>query len=375
MLFTRSRTSLYFFLLLIAGALVLNITMVGPYLLAVGMGALLTLIANPIYEFLRKRKLGPMTSATTAVTTVTVVLVVPLSIFLIEATKQALAAAKWISETQNISYPKILSTVGSWKYVQYFVGDTQALQEKITASLQRGVEAISTLLLGLLGAMPEAALQLAIAIITCWFLLIDGKKFLSWVRSLLPLDPDIRDKVGSSIRSTAISTIWATLVGGVVQAAIMGIGFLVLGVKGAFLAAGATFVMAWLPVIGSTPIWLGGTIYLYMQDSIWKAVVMLAIGLFAGISDNLVRPLVLKGQGDMHTLVALVSLIGGIHLFGVWGVFVGPIITAFLITLLQLWPRVARHFGLFRGTTAATTPSLQIHPNVEKGSEDRTLLP
>jgi predicted PurR-regulated permease PerM len=120
----------------------------------------------------------------------------------------------------------------------------------------------------------------------------------------------------------------------------------------AILAAGATFVFAWIPILGSTPVWGIGTIYLYTQDSPGKAVAMLLLGFLTSVSDNLVRPWVLKGRGEMHPLVSLVAIFGGIEMFGIFGVFIGPVIAAALLALLDVWPSVGRRFGLLASAPA-----------------------
>jgi predicted PurR-regulated permease PerM len=77
---------------------------------------------------------------------------------------------------------------------------------------------------------------------------------------------------------------------------------------------------------------------------------MVAFGLMAGLVDNFVRPLVLKGRSKMHPLVSLVAIFGGIEMFGILGIFLGPILAAVLIALLQLWPEVGQRFGLLPGS-------------------------
>jgi len=70
--------------------------------------------------------------------------------------------------------------------------------------------------------------------------------------------------------------------------------YLALGVPAASLAAGATFLFAWIPLVGSSPVWLAGAIYLYAQDAMLKAILMVVCGLIAGLVDNFVRPLILE---------------------------------------------------------------------------------
>jgi len=133
--------------------------------------------------------------------------------------------------------------------------------------------------------------------------------------------------------------------------------YLILGVPAAFLAAGATFLFAWIPLVGCSPVWLGGAIYLYSQAAILQAILMVVVGLMAGLVDNFVRPLVLQGRSKMHPLVSLVAIFGGIEMFGILGIFLGPILAAVLIALLQLWPEVGQRFGLLPGSTGETQDS------------------
>ena len=157
--------------------------------------------------------------------------------------------------------------------------------------------------------------------------------------------------------------IWATLAASAAQSAVMLLSYLTLGVPAAFLAAGATFLLAWIPLVGSSPVWLTGAIYLYTQDTILKAILMVAFGLMAGLVDNFVRPLVLQGRSKMHPLVSLVAIFGGIEMFGILGIFLGPILAAVLIALLQLWPEIGQRFGLLPSAKGG-----EFHPRSERSS-------
>lgn len=145
----------------------------------------------------------------------------------------------------------------------------------------------------------------------------------AWLHSKIPLDDDVRAALGQSFQATTASVVRATFVAAAVQSALMFLGFVVLGVPSAFLAGGATFLAAMIPLVGSAPVWISGAIYLWLQGSVVKMVILAVIGLFIGVVDNVVRPAVLKEGGDMHPLVSLVAIFGGIKSFGMIGVFFG----------------------------------------------------
>ncbi|MCC6278851.1 MAG: AI-2E family transporter [Oligoflexia bacterium] len=76
------------------------------------------------------------------------------------------------------------------------------------------------------------------------------------------------------------------------------------------------------------------------------AVSMTLVGVFISFSDNLIRPLVIKGRDNMHPFLALIAIFGGVKLFGFFGVFVGPIVAAMLVALLELWPHIGGQLGI-----------------------------
>jgi len=105
------------------------------------------------------------------------------------------------------------------------------------------------------------------------------------------------------------------------QAALITLAFLLFGVPSAFLAGGATFIFAWIPLVGSVPVLASGLAYLIFKGAYVQAILLSTVGILTGIADNIVRPIVLGGRGEMHPMVSIVSIFGGIQMFGVFGVF------------------------------------------------------
>jgi predicted PurR-regulated permease PerM len=79
-----------------------------------------------------------------------------------------------------------------------------------------------------------------------------------------------------------------------------------------------------------------------------KLTFIIVAGLITGIVDNLVRPLVLKGGSDMHPLISLVAILGGLEFFGLLGVLLGPVIVAMFTACARVWPHLAEEAGWFR---------------------------
>lgn len=349
----KNRTTLFTFVVLLVGFLVINFAMVVPYCIAVVMGGILALITRPLYQRLLT-KMGPKFSAGIVTAAITIIIIGPVLLFTALAVDQAIEVGNTLSKSEGFSLPAISHKLLSFKPVRTVVGDEAAMDKQLKTGIQGLGKTISAGLLGAAGLLPDFFIQLILALIACFFLLIDGKRLFAWLKDKIPLDTDIREHIFSSFKETAASTMWATMAAATVQSTIMFLAFLVLSVPATFLAAGATFFLAWVPIIGSAPVWIGGAIYLYAEGSLLKAIVMLGFGLLTSLSDNVVYPLVLKGKADMHPLVGLVAIFGGIQMFGIPGVFIGPILTAILIALLEVWPEVRERFGV--GEPATVEP-------------------
>lgn len=343
-----TRTTLVVFLCLLIFALIASIWMIGHYLLALIMGGILTLLTKPMFQRLRTKGLGPKISAAIVTTGIVLLVIIPLSLFLTMAVKQGLSLGKAI-DTENLpSFSEIATRLSYWTPLETMGVSTEELSTKMSEWVRSAGKTASTLALAFLAYLPDLTLQLVLACITCFFLLLDGNRMRKWMQDKVLLDQDVRKRLVDSFKNMAVATIWATLAAGGAQGALMLIAFLILNVPGAFLAGGAVFILAWIPLVGSAPAWIIGIIYLVVKGSIGKAVLMGIFGILTSIVDNFVRPLVLRGRSDMHPLVSLVAIFGGIRIFGILGVFLGPILAAVVISLLEAWPQVAHRFGLVR---------------------------
>lgn len=337
----QEKTSLLTFSIALTTSVLFLLYMVGSFIIALIMGGILAILARPLYRRLIQKAVRPSLAAGIVTLLIVVVVVGPLLAFSSLAVKQGIAVAQVVTEGEVINWPEFLSYFQKWSIVR-----SEWFGDSLKQSLEAAGAATSTFVLSIAKSIPDAMLQIVLACLGCYFLLIDGHRFLAWVYARIPLATDVRRRLTEVFQSTAISVIWASMAAAGTQALIIFLGFLILKVPAAFLAGGVTFIFAFIPLLGSFPISLAGIIYLVAEGSFWKAIIMVGVGVFTAIIDNFVRPWVLKGRGEMHPLVSLVAIFGGIQTFGIFGVFLGPILTALVITLLQIWPLVGRRYGL-----------------------------
>jgi predicted PurR-regulated permease PerM len=343
---TQRRTTLITFLALLLVILIFSLRMVQPYLLAVWMGGILALLCMRPYQKLRAWGMPPKLASLMITLGVTFLVIGPMVIFASLVVQQGITVGQEITTNENFSVASILDRIRQWKLFSSVFGDMGTLQRQTRSWIQTAGKGLTGVILGIMSNLPQLLLQLALTAISCFFLILDGKRLIAWTADKIPLDYDVRESLIYSFQNTAVSVIWATLAAALAQASVMFFSYLILDVPAAFLAAGATFIFAWIPMVGSVPVWVIGAIYLWTQGATLKVLLMIGLGFLTGIIDNFVRPFVLKGRGEMHPLVSLVAIFGGIEMFGIIGVFIGPILVAVALSLLQVWPKVGIRFGL-----------------------------
>ncbi|OGR85009.1 MAG: hypothetical protein A2901_06085 [Elusimicrobia bacterium RIFCSPLOWO2_01_FULL_54_10] len=342
----HNRASLIAFLCLLAIVSVFFLAMIVPYMLALLMGGILALLASPAYNFLLRKKYHPKRASLIVTLSLVVLVIVPLFGFTIVAVKQGISLSEQLSGGSGFSLVSISKYITRLPITQSILDNFDIAASQARSGIQSVLKSGTGAILVWFSDIPRICLHLFLSSLACFFFLIDGKRFVALLMDLLFMEESIRKNLIDSVQNAAISVVLANLAATTAQAVIVMIGFLVLGVPGPFLAAGAAFILAWLPVIGPVPVWVVGTVYLYAQHKVGFAIAMVIFGIVCGIVDNIVRPMVLKGNADMHPLLSLVAIFGGISTFGILGVIVGPLLAAIVMSLLQVWPIVRRRFGV-----------------------------
>lgn len=311
--------------------------MIGPYLLSLFLGGTLALVCYPFYGWLRK-KTGTLAAAAATTILVLLLVIVPLTAFSYLAVRQGIEIGREMAELKEFSPRALTALLSRSEIVETVIGGPVAVAAKLKTVIQAAGQLTTSAVVSVGKGVPEFVLQLSLALLAFFFFLLDGQRFMEWLLGLDIMDRGVQHKLVEAFRDTAVTSVLAGLAAAASQAVLIAIGFMLLGVPGAFLAGGATFILAWVPVLGSFPASLAGFLYLYVQGETTKMALMVALAVGTSLIDNLVRPLVLKGRADMHPLVGLVAIIGGIEMFGILGVFIGPIMAAMLLALLRIFP-------------------------------------
>jgi predicted PurR-regulated permease PerM len=330
------------FLILI---LIINLGLIAPYLLALFLGWMLAMLMRPFHLRMTAKKIKAHWAALASTLIVTFTIIIPVGVFT-ALTIQSLGKLFKAAGKEGIGKEYLVTKLENIPFLSRLFDDRDALMEQLQSISQSAVEFVTTFISTHLGNAPELFLQITLALLTCYFVLVDGKKFANWISPKIPLDDAYKTHLSQTLVETAVSSFWATVAAAGAQAIIVLIAFIVLDVPMKTLAFGMAFIFAWLPIVGVTPVWVAGLIFLLIGGHTGGAIAMAGFGALAGLADNIVRPWVIRGSADIHPLVSLVVIFGAIRYFGIIGVFVGPVIVATLIVFLELWPKPMNELSL-----------------------------
>jgi predicted PurR-regulated permease PerM len=176
-----------------------------------------------------------------------------------------------------------------------------------------------------------------------YFFLRDGEQLLETLVHALPLGDDRERELFAKFAEVSRATVKGTLIIGLVQGALGGIIFALLGIEGAVFWGTVMAIMSLLPVVGASLVWAPAALIMLANGANTKAGILVVFGvLVIGLVDNLLRPILVGRDTRMPDYLVLLSTLGGLTVFGVSGFVIGPVIAALFLTV---WVMFAKEFN------------------------------
>ena len=187
------------------------------------------------------------------------------------------------------------------------------------------------------------AIMFVVMLYLLFFFLRDGKSIIDRIIYTLPIGDESEKFLLGKFAEVSRATIKGTLVVGIVQGAIGGIAFSLLGIESAIFWGVVMILLSILPAIGSALVWAPAAIYLITSGMVLQGFILIAVGVFIiGTIDNILRPILVGRDTKMPDYLILLSTLGGIALIGISGFVLGPVIAAFF---LAIWTMFANDYN------------------------------
>lgn len=172
-----------------------------------------------------------------------------------------------------------------------------------------------------------------------YFLLVDGRRLLRWLWNVSPLQAEQTEALLSEFHKVATGSIVGTVATALLQGVLAGIGFAIFKVPHAIFFGMLVALASFIPVIGTALVWIPAVALLALTGHTTAAIglaawcVILVVG-----SEHIAKPLILSGTmgGEMHTGMMFLALLGGLEVFGLLGVILGPLIVSFFLSTMGM---------------------------------------
>ncbi|MEE8453087.1 MAG: AI-2E family transporter [Thermoguttaceae bacterium] len=341
-------------ILLVIAALFFKV--MANFLLPMFLAVLLVIIFGPVHQWMvLKCKGRDRVAAGLTTGAILLLLIVPMLLILLPAGIQAhkiyrvaaddnspLAAVNSQSEAPpafdvTALSRTLASTVVDFAANRFAVTLSAAdVEAMITGKVQQWV---TPLALGTTQFLGRSLIGLGVMILSLYYFLADGPAMIRTIMRLSPLDDKYEEQLIEKFADTTRSVVLATLLSAFAQGILAGIGFYFAGLPYVSLLMSAAMLFAMVPFIGTTIVWLPACLWLYLgpPESTWGAVgLAIYCVAFVSMADNVIKPLILHGRANLHPLLALLSVLGGVQALGPIGIFIGPMVVVFFHALLNM---------------------------------------
>jgi predicted PurR-regulated permease PerM len=319
------------------GGLYLCYRMALPFVPALAWALALALLLVPVQRWLESKLHSPGLAAGILVLLAGLVVVFPAMLIGDRMIAEASSGAKTIAATvesgewrANLQAYPMLATAADWVERQFDLPDT--------------INAITSRLTGTVASLArQSVLQIIGMVLTLYmlfFFLRDRRSILAFIESLSPLSRADTTRMFGDVDDTVHATVYGTLIVALVQGTLGGLMFWWLGLPAPLLWGVVMGLLAVVPVLGTFIVWIPAAILLLLDGSGGKALILTLWGWIVVSSiDNVLYPILVGRRLKMHTLLAFVSLVGGLVVFGSSGLILGPVTFAITRLLLEIWKR------------------------------------
>jgi predicted PurR-regulated permease PerM len=239
----------------------------------------------------------------------------------------------------------------------------ESLQGQLSS---RGATAAQTVG-GMVAATGSLVFQTVMMLIALYFLLVDGKRLVTWLESVSPLKRGQTTELLMEFRSVTRSVLVSTLATAGVQAVAALVGYLVTRVPVPIFFAAITFFFALIPAVGAATVCVAAALVLLATGHPVAAIILAAWGIIVvGLSDNVIKPILAKRGMHMHGALIFFALLGGLSVFGPIGLLLGPLCVAFFLAVLRIYER---DYGRASPRPGDPVTPPQNQPTVGEGEE------
>ncbi|WP_349629082.1 AI-2E family transporter [Bradyrhizobium sp. RP6] len=316
-----------------------------PFSGALLWAILLAIIFAPLYRRALKTVPGkPNLAALFTVVVVIVMVLIPVAVVIASLVDQGGELYQRVQSGEiSFAHPleKLRSALPGWAASlsdRLARMDLSALRERLSGLVVPAGQQLAGHAINIGQLTLEFVASLLVMLYLLFFLLRDGEELSARIRDALPLRPSQTAEILDAFTLAVRGTIKGIVLVALIQGALGGLIFWLLGLTAPLLAGALMALVSLLPVLGSALIWVPAAIYLLVAGAVTKGLILLAFGTFViGLADNFLRPILVGQSIQMPSYVVLLATLGGLATFGANGFVIGPLVAAMFLTTWHIF--------------------------------------
>jgi len=312
---------------------ILALFIIKPIAVPIVIGLLLAYIFYPIYEKLHKKINSKNLSAMSLAILILLVVLVPILLLMPLFIRQVF---EFYLSLKGADFSVIITTLFP------SIASNPSIYAEVISSISHFSSNISAFVLnifqGTILKIPQLLFGVVILLFTFYFSLKESENVKGYFSTFFPFKADVEKKFYEKFGQVTNSIVYGQVVVGITQGIISGIGYYMFGLPNPLLLTVITTVVGVIPVIGPWLVWIPVDIFLFINGDTTKATQLLIYGLLViNWIDTILRPQVVARKAEMNPAIALIGAIGGTYVFGIIGFFVGPLLLAYLVLLIEIY--------------------------------------
>ena len=309
-----------------------------PFLAALGWAAILVIFFYPMHARLA-RKFSATKAAVISTLAVTILLIVPAILVTTLFVREAVSISRGVQHSIVEQHAPTVANKWAWIARRVPGLDPNAnVADMVEQGVQKEAGYLAERLGTILRNIAAFIFDLFVMIFAMFYFFRDGDQIIRGVRSILPFDAEHRDTMMRQSRDLISASVMTSLIIAAIQGILGGLGFAIVKLPTPLFWGVAMAFFSLVPVVGSGLIFVPASLWLGFTGHWGRAILLLAI--CAGVStvvDNVLRPLLLGGRTELSALVIFISVVGGVGLFGMLGLVLGPILVAMAASVLAVY--------------------------------------
>lgn len=313
-----------------------------PFFTPIAWAAVLTILAYPLYEkicaWVKNKEIASLITCALII----IIMIGPLTYLLVAMAQEASGAVARLNElNKSGELSEYLTLDLPWLTdLKDRMSETYSINLDQTA--REAAEWISHMLLDqtrfLIASGTKAVLYFFLMIFTMYYFFKDGEKITDTLRHLMPMTTSQVTLTFNQLRDVIHATMYGGVAIAIIQGILGGILFAIVGIPSVLFWGAIMAFLAILPLVGAFIIYLPAGLILIVSGSVVKGVVVILVGsLVISQVDSFLRPFLIAGRASMHPLMLFFTIMGGLAMFGLLGVVLGPMIAAVFMTLLKIF--------------------------------------